>query len=1433
MLRHTGRSVWWRRDCTKPARRAGLCVEGWRQGKLAFCFLALVALARLASAASLTLCCASEYYADVGVAYGTDFSVTASGGTAPYSFAITSGSLPSGEGLSSSGSVASVVGTPGTVGVYTITITVTDSQRSTASVTLTQDVVPDVSLVTTSVPAGSVGVPYSAALQAAGGYPSGSSSFSYTWSSGSLPPGLSLNTSTGLISGTPTSPGSFPFSVSVTDIFANYLGTSASGSFTITITPPLTITGPKSLAAGTANVSYPSVTFTATGGIGGYSWSATGLPSGLGFSTAGVLSGTPTTANTYNPTFTVQDSSGATKSVTLALTINPPPLNITGPSSLPAGMVNASYPSVTFTATGGTGGYSWSATGLPSGLGFSTTGVLSGTPTTANTYNPTFTVRDSSGTTKSVTLGLTINPPSLTITGPSSLPAGTVNVSYSSVTFTATGGTGGYSWSATGLPSGLSFSTAGVLSGTPTATGNYRPTFAVQDSSGTTKSIALALAISFPAITISPTSLPTATEGVAYAAVNFVAVGGSGTGYAWTVSGQPSGLGINPSTGVFKGTPAPGTSAGSPYTVNVGVTDSNSNSNSIQIPLTVIPPPATGITLSNNSLSFTYIQGGTVPVAQSFGVLGTGGPEKYTVTANSSGNWLAASPASGQTPSNVAVSLQNLTNLSAGTTGMTYPGSVLVQPQGAGAPQSVSVTLTVVPQTPQLSLSSTDLRLSVITGSGPASGAIEVINTGGGSPSYSASLGTASWLSLTCGSQGKVSAGSPGIICLQLNPAGLQAGTYTNTLAVLAAGQEFDANITLQVNASATSIILSATAMTFTAIAGATSAFPATQTSAVLNGGSATMNWTAQVDSSTPAPWLLPPSPASGSSLPFGATQPAITFTPNPAGLAAGDYYAVVNVAVPDGSASNSPAQITILLKVLPAGSPLPAAASTSGMIFTAPVGGQPTAVQTFTLNNASGAPVNFSCLLNTALGASGQQIAAWLGPTGPPAAGTVPGSGAFPMSVQVNPAGLAAGTYYSELRLGFSNGTQENVELTLLVTPAASVAASASLAEAASVPGAALPQATSTCSQYGLSFVQPIPFPSGSATAGLPYTLQVKSLCVPQPQPNALNVTINFAKDAFVPGDQKTANYNSSSGYYESSWTPDPRSAASTVVFYAQSNPTNASGLPVGAAATSTSNFSAAVATPDPAGSAIPQGVFNAAFGSTLTLNAVAGGSFISIYGQQVASAPIQAASVPFPSILGGIKVTLAGTPLPLYYADSGQVNAIIPFLGDQYLNTPQSLVVYKNCPPAGTGCIGASPLDMNLLAIQPGIFPYPASGEPPQQGAIENANAAYNVADPSHPATAGETIVIYGSGLGQVSNPPPVGAVAPAGSLTVSQPTVYIGGIQAQVTYSGLSPGSVDLYQVNAVVPAGIPSGTINVYLSMPDPTGHVISSNTVTIN
>ncbi len=328
---------------------------------------------------------------------------------------------------------------------------------------------------------------------------------------------------------------------------------------------------------------------------------------------------------------------------------------------------------------------------------------------------------------------------------------------------------------------------------------------------------------------------------------------------------------------------------------------------------TVNPTPSL-ITLSTASLALAYIQGSAAPPSQSFGVLSTGATVNYSVSATTSsgGSWLTASPASGQTPGNVTVSLQNLASLSPGK----YQGTLTAQPQNSSiAAQTVAVSLQVTGAQPQVSLSTSDLRFSANAGGPAIPGFIQVLNAGGGAFNYSVTTAPASWLTITCGAQGSATSSSPGLICVHVNPASLPAATYFDSLTVSGAGQSLPVNTTLQVSSSASSILLSSTGMTFTAIAGAKTGSPASQTVAVLNQGQGAMNWTAQVSSN--ASWLTI-SPTSGSSQSFGASQPAITFSANPSGLEVGNYYAVVNVMVSDGSAPNSPAAIVVLLKILP-----------------------------------------------------------------------------------------------------------------------------------------------------------------------------------------------------------------------------------------------------------------------------------------------------------------------------------------------------------------------------------------------------------------------------------------------------------------------------------------------------------------------------------
>ena len=232
----------------------------------------------------------------------------------------------------------------------------------------------------------------------------------YTWSvtSGLLPPGLALNSTTGVISGTPTTAGG---PTSVTFRVTDSVGATASKSLAITIVAGPSITT-SSLPNGEVSIAY-SQTLAATGGTAPYTWSVTSgaLPAGLALnSTTGVISGTPTTAGgPTSVTFKATDAVGGTASKSLAITI------IAGPSittsSLPNGEVSIAY-SQTLAATGGTAPYTWSVTAgaLPAGLALnSSTGVISGTPTAAG--GPTsvaFKATDAAGGTASKSLAITI-----------------------------------------------------------------------------------------------------------------------------------------------------------------------------------------------------------------------------------------------------------------------------------------------------------------------------------------------------------------------------------------------------------------------------------------------------------------------------------------------------------------------------------------------------------------------------------------------------------------------------------------------------------------------------------------------------------------------------------------------------------------------------------------------------------------------------------------------------------------------------------------------------------------------------------------------------------------------------------------------------------------------------------------------------------------
>jgi hypothetical protein len=542
--------------------------------------------------------------------------LAASGGTAPYTWAVTSatGTFPPGLALSAAGMIS---GSATSAGTYNFTVTVTDSATHTASGSLSIVINGKLTITSSGTlsTVGAVGSAYtSTALAATGGV----GPFTWVVNSGSLPAGLSLSSS-GSISGTimgSAQAGAYNFTAKVTD---SQSGTATSGTITITVDAALAITAP-TILPGIVGVSYTSSAFTANGGSGtGYNFTvASGaLPTSLSLGAAtGVITGTPTAANTFAFTVKVTDSLGFTATTgSLSITITPA-LSVTFAPTSPQSLDQGKTQLVTATVNNDPNhaGVNWSSvTGL---------GNLSGSTSTTITYNApatvaaasaaTFTATSVTDPTKSATFTVDlVTPPQISTT---TMAAGNVNGTYSSPV-SMTGGVGPYSWTIVAGPAGLSLSSSTsssvTVQGTPTVAGaNQAFTIKATDSQGlSATSTGLTITI-YPTLTITAPTLPTGVVGVTYTASAFTATGGSGTGYNFTVaSGSlPTPLALGATTGLVTGSP----NAAGTFTFAVKVTDSVNNTATTSS-LSITINPSISVTFAPTG-PVTLDQGKTQPV---------------------------------------------------------------------------------------------------------------------------------------------------------------------------------------------------------------------------------------------------------------------------------------------------------------------------------------------------------------------------------------------------------------------------------------------------------------------------------------------------------------------------------------------------------------------------------------------------------------------------------------------------------------------------------------------------------------------------------------------------------------------------------------------------------------------------------------------------
>jgi hypothetical protein len=564
--------------------------------------------------ATLTLASAASAATQVGQVYSQ--TNVASGGTTPYTYALSAGALPAGVTLNAS--TGTVSGTPTMGGAFSYTIAVTDSGSptpQTAMQVVSGTVTPPLTLVATASSATKVGQAYSQANTASGG----ATPYTYSVSAGLLPAGVTLNTSTGVVSGTPTAPGAFNYVVKVTDS-SSPVQITATQDVSGTIAP-VTLTLVATASSTTQVGQFYRQTNVASGGATPYTYtvSAGALPAGLTLNAStGTVFGTPTASGAFSYTVEVTDSGSPAQTATQVASgaIAPATLTLTSTASATA-QVGQSY-SQSNVASGGTTPYTYAvfAGALPAGATLNaSTGTVSGTPTAAGAFSYTIKVADSGSPAQTATQVVSgaIAPATLTLASTASSTT-QVGRAYSQSNV-ASGGTTPYTYAVSvgELPAGATLNVStGTVSGTPTAAGAFSYSIKATDSGSPAQTATQVVSgtIAPATLTLTATASSTTQLGQFYRQTNVAGGGTAPYTYSLFAGSLPPGTALNTSNGAVYGTL---TTAGT-FTYTIEATDSGSAAQTATASITaVIPEIATSTTVIaspslgdvNQSVSFT------------------------------------------------------------------------------------------------------------------------------------------------------------------------------------------------------------------------------------------------------------------------------------------------------------------------------------------------------------------------------------------------------------------------------------------------------------------------------------------------------------------------------------------------------------------------------------------------------------------------------------------------------------------------------------------------------------------------------------------------------------------------------------------------------------------------------------------------------------
>jgi uncharacterized protein (TIGR03437 family) len=589
-------------------------------------------------------------------------------------------------------------------------------------------------------------------------------------------------------------------------------------------------------------------------------------------------------------------------------------------------------------------------------------------------------------------------------------------------------------------------------------------------------------------------------------------------------------------------------------------------------------------------------------------------------------------------------------------------------------------------------------------------------------------------------------------------PADLTPGLYP---VVITQGTVPSSSVMIQVGV--VGIIVDRTGITFNAVQNGP-APPAVTINAYNSTGRNTTVINAAASTTTGGSWLS----ATPGSASVGITGGAFRISANPSGLAPGNYYGQIRFTSAD--AVNSPVLATIVLQVAPPNAPPPPSVDPQGLTFIGLTGASTPATQSITINNVGLSAAAFS--LNFATTTSPNPFSSNNTAT------SVASGQSLTVSVRASATGLAAGTYRGTLTVNFPQlNASRTVDLLFIVTSQTGTASAPNFKtweNRRETPGNCKPARLNVVFQSGADFTGPVGWPLG-------IVVNVTDDC-------GTAMATGSVVASFSNGDAPLSLVGDGTGRWSTSWTPISNAGRTATVTARASQPD------IGIAG---QQQVTGLVVANPGVPAItPGGVVDAASFSASA--SPAGGQYISIFGAQFSDALTQAQSLPLPTELGDLSFVIGGRPVPLNFGTANQVNAILPY--GLPVGTTQMIAI--------RGTRLSTPVPVPITAGEPGVFTTSGTG----QGQGHVYLGGLTLADAANAVKAGDVLVVYCTGLGEVDPPVLAGSPAPFDVVrnTKNGVLVTIGGVPAPVVFAGLTAGFAGLYQINVRVPAGVAGGS-----------------------